>query len=105
MIYFKKLAKLESMIKKYKFLLLILLLFSSKTLAFSPKIEQEIYVGCYGSSKQYMGPEKSKSYCMCTLKKLNEKYNDEQINKIFNQKPEQIIEATKFASLFCEKKI
>jgi|MGYP000312376971 hypothetical protein len=42
---------------------------------------------------------------MCTLKKLNEKYNDEQINKIFNQKPEQIIEATKFASLFCEKKI
>ena len=38
-------------------------------------------------------------------KKLNEKYNDEQINKILNQKPEQIIEATKFASLFCEKKI
>ena len=37
------------------------------------------------------------------IKKLNEKYNDEQINKIFNQKPEQIIEDTQFASKFCEK--
>jgi hypothetical protein len=45
------------------------------------------------------------SYCLCTLKKLNEKYNDEQINKVFKQKPEKIIEATKFASLFCEKQI
>ena len=93
------------MIKKYKFLLIIILLFSSKTLAFSPEIEQEIYIGCYGSTKQYIGSEKAKSYCLCTLKKLNEKYNDEQVNKIFRQKPEQIIEATKFASLFCEKKI
>ena len=93
------------MIKKYKFLLIIILLFSSKTLAFSPEIEQEIYVGCYGSSKQYIGPEKAKSYCLCTLKKLNEKYNDKQINKVFKQKPEKIIEATKFASLFCEKQI
>ena len=93
------------MIKKYKFLLLIFLLFSSKTLAFNPKIEQEIYVGCYGSSKQYIGPEKANRYCLCTLKKLNEKYNDEQINEVFKQKPEKIIEATKFASLFCEKQI
>jgi len=91
------------MIKKYKFLLITILLFSSETLAFSPEIEQEIYVGCYSGSKQYIGPEKAKSYCMCTLKKLNEKYNDEQINKIFNQKPEQIIEDTQFASEFCEK--
>ena len=63
------------MTKKYKFLLITILLFSSETLAFSPEIEQEIYVGCYGSSKQYIGPEKAKSYCLCTLKKLNEKYN------------------------------
>ena len=57
------------MIKKYKFLLITILLFSSETLAFSPEIEQEIYVGCYGSSKQYIGPEKAKKYCLCTLKK------------------------------------
>ena len=93
------------MIKKYKFLLITILLFSSETLAFSPEIEQEIYVGCYGSSKQYIGSEKAKSYCLCTLNKLNERYNDEQINKIFKQKPEKVIEATKFASLFCEKQI
>ena len=91
------------MIKKYKLLLLTILLFSSKTYAFSPKIEQEIYVGCYSNSKQYIGPIKAKSYCLCTLKKLNEKFNDEQIIKIFSQKPEKIIEATKFASLICEK--
>ena len=105
MVCFKKLVKLESMIKKYKFLLIIIILFSSKTLAFSPKIEQEIYAGCYSSSKQYIGPEKAKSYCLCTLNKLNEKYNDEQINMVFKQKPEIIIEATKFASLFCEKQV
>ena len=105
MVCFKKLVKLESMIKKYKFLLITILLFSSETLAFSPKIEQEIYVGCYNSSKQYIGPEKAKKYCLCTLKKLNEKYNDEQINEVFKQKPKKIIEATKFASLFCEKQI
>ena len=91
------------MIKKYKLLLLAILLFSSKTYAFTPKIEQQIYVGCYSSSKQYIGPIKAKSYCLCTLKKLNEKFNDEQISKIFNQKPKKVIEATKFASLFCEK--
>ena len=93
------------MIKKYKFLLITILLFSSETLAFSPEIEQEIYVGCYGSSKQYIGPEKAKNYCLCTIKKLNEKFNDEEINQVFKQKPEKIIEATKFASLFCEKQI
>ena len=93
------------MIKKYKFLLIIILLFSTKTFAFSPEIEQEIYIGCYSNSKQYLGPEKAKSYCLCTLQKLNEKYDDEQINNVFKKKPEEIIEATKFVSLFCEKTI
>jgi hypothetical protein len=69
MICYKKLAKLESMIKKYKFLLIIILLIPSKTLAFTPENEQEIYVGCYSSSKQYIAPEKAKCYCLCTLKK------------------------------------
>ena len=103
MIYFKKLEKLENMIKKYNFLLIAILLFSSKTHAFSPKIEKEIYIGCYSNSKQYIGSEKAKKYCLCTLKKLNEKYNDEEINNVFKQRSEKIIEATKFASLFCEK--
>ena len=85
--------------------MLIITLFSTQTLAFSPETKQQIYIGCYGGSKQYIGSEKAKKYCTCTLKKLNEKYNDDQINKILKQKPEDIIEATKFASLFCEKEL
>ena len=84
---------------------LIFLFLNSKRQGFSPEIEQQIYIGCYGSSKQYIGPEKAKSYCMCTLKKLNEKFTDDQITEIFKQKPENIIESTKFASLYCEEKI
>ena len=93
------------MIKKFNILLFSLLFLSSKSQSFSPEIEQQIYIGCYGSSKQYIGPEKAKSYCLCTLKKLNEKFTDDQINKIFKQKPEDIIESTKFASLYCEKNL
>ena len=93
------------MIKKFNILLFIFLFLSSKSLSFSPEIEQQIYIGCYGNSKQYIGSEKAKSYCLCTLKKLNEKFSDDQINKIFKQKPENIIESTKFASLYCEKNL
>ena len=93
------------MIKKFNILLFSLLFLSSKSQSFSPEIEQQIYIGCYGNSKQYIGPEKAKSYCICTLKKLNEKFTDDQINKIFKQKPEDIIESTKFASLYCEKNL
>ncbi len=93
------------MIKKFNILLILFLFLSSKSLSFSPAIEQQIYIGCYGSSKQYIGREKAKSYCLCTLKKLNEKFTDDQINEIFKQKPEDIIESTKFASLYCEKNL
>ena len=93
------------MIKKFNIFLIFFLFLNSKGLSFSPKIEQQIYIGCYGSSKQYIGPEKAKSYCLCTLKKLNEKFTDDQINEIFKQKPVDIIESTKFASLYCEKNL
>ena len=100
-----KLEKLGNMIKKFNILLFLFLFLSSKSLSFSPDIEQQIYIGCYGSSKQYIGQEKAKIYCLCTLKKLNEKFTDNQINEIFKQKPEDIIESTKFASLYCEKNL
>ena len=93
------------MIKKFNIFLIFFLFLSSKGFSFSPEIEQQIYIGCYGSSKQYIGPEKAKSYCMCTLKKLNEKFTDNEIKEIFNQKPEEIIESTKFASLYCERNL
>ena len=100
-----RLGKLVSMIKKFNILLIFFLFLSSKSHSFSPEIEQQIYIGCYGNSKQYIGPEKAKSYCLCSLKKLNERFTDEEIKEIFKQKPEDIIESTKFASLYCEKNL
>ena len=100
-----RLGKLVSMIKKFNILLIFFLFLSSKSHSFSPEIEQQIYIGCYGNSKQYIGPEKAKSYCLCTLRKLNEKFTDDQITEIFKQKPENIIESTKFASLYCEQNL
>ena len=91
------------MIKKYKFLLIIILLFSSKTLAFSPEIEQEIYIGCYGNSKIYLGAKKAKKYCLCTIGELNKRYSNEEIVLIFKKKPQEIIEATEYASTYCAK--
>ena len=39
------------------------------------------------------------------LKKLSEKFSDEELDVVFAKKPEEIIKDTKFASEFCEKKI
>ena len=64
-----------------------------------------MYIGCYGNSKQYLGAEKAKKYCLCTIKSLGEKFDDKQINNIFKMKPEQILEKTEFAAKFCEKNI
>ena len=91
------------MTKKFNIFLFFLIFFCSKSYSFSPEIENQIYIGCYGNSKQYIGPEKAKSYCMCTLKKLNEKFTDDEIKELFKQKPEDIMEATKFASLYYNK--
>ena len=104
-IYLKKLEKLVNMIKKYKFVLLLFFLTLSNTYAFNEKNEREMYIGCYQNSKQYLGSEKSKIYCQCTVKKLSEKFSDEQLEIVFSQKPEKIIKDTQFASKLCEKMI
>jgi len=93
------------MIKKYKFVFLLFFLTTSNTHAFNEKNEQQMYIGCYQNSKQYLGSEKAKTYCLCTVKKLSEKFSDDQLEVIFSQKPEKIIEDTSFASKFCEKNI
>ena len=93
------------MIKRYKFILLIFFLTTTNTHAFNEKNEQQMYIGCYQNSKQYLGAEKAKIYCLCTVKKLSEKFSDEQLEIVFSQAPEKIIEDTSFASKFCEKNI
>ena len=104
MICFKKLEKLVNTIKKFKFLLIFLLLFSSKSLALSPEYEKQIYIGCYGNSKQYIGADGAQKYCLCTINMLSEKFSDEQIDLIFQKTPEEIMKATEFAAIHCEKK-
>ena len=104
MIFFKKLEKLVSMIKKFRYLLIFILFFSTKILAFSPEYEREMYIGCYGNSKIYLGPDKAKSYCLCTINKLSEKYSDKEIDLIFKKEPEEIMKATEFAAIHCEVK-
>ena len=102
MTFYKKLEKLVSMIKKYKYLLILILLFTSKSYALSPEYEKELYIGCYTNSKQYLGNKNAKVYCQCTIDKLSEKFNDEEIDEVFSKKPEEIMELTSFATEECE---
>lgn len=88
-------------IKKFKILFFILL-FSAESFAFSPEYEKEMYIGCYGSSKQYLGADKAKKYCLCTINKLSDKYSEEDMDLIFKKKPEDIMKATEFAAIHCE---
>ena len=95
------------MIKDVRFVLITLFLYliSFKSYAFNQQNEQQMYIGCYQNSKQYLGAEKAKNYCKCTVKKLSERFSDVDLDAVFNQKPEEIIKDTKFASEFCEKEI
>ena len=105
MICFKKLGKLANMIKKYSLFLILLLLIPLKSYAFSEQNEQQMYIGCYQNSKQYLGADKAKAYCQCTVNKLSEKFSDDELDIVFKQKSENIVKDTEFASKFCENKI
>jgi len=103
MTFYKKLAKLVSMIRKYKYLLILFLLLSSKSHALGLKYEKELYIGCYTNSKQYLGTDGAKIYCQCTIDKLSEKFSDEEIDEVFSKEPDEIQQLTEFATLACEK--
>ena len=105
MICFKKLEKLVNMIKKFSLIFLLFLLVPLKSYAFSEQNKQQMYIGCYQNSKQYLGAEKAKTYCQCTVNKLSEKFSDDELDRVFKQKPENIIKDTEFASKFYENKI
>jgi len=94
---------LENTIKKYKFLLVLIFLIGSKGHTLSPESEKELYIGCYGSSKQYIGSDEAKIYCTCTVDKLSKKFSDKEMDLIFKMKPEEIMKATEFATIKCEK--
>ena len=93
------------MIKKFSLIFLLFLLIPLKSHASSEQNEQQMYIGCYQNSKQYLGADKAKTYCQCTVNKLSEKFSDDELDRVFKQKPEDIIKDTEFASKFCENKI
>ena len=90
------------MIKKNQFLVIVTLFIASKSFALSPEYEKQLFVGCYGNSKTYIGPDGAKIYCNCTVDKLSKKFSNEEIDLIFKQKPEDIMKATEFATIECE---
>ena len=69
------------------------------------KMSSRCILVCYQNSKQYLGADKAKAYCQCTVDKLSEKFSDDELDRVFKQKPEDIIKDTQFASKFCENKI
>jgi len=99
--------KTKYKIKGVKLVIITSLLYltSFQSYAFNQQNEQQMYIGCYQNSKQYLGAEKAKNYCKCTIKKLSKRFSDDDLDAVFNQKPEEIIKDTKFASEFCEKEI
>ena len=97
--------KLVNMIKKFSLIFLLFLLVPLKSYAFSEQNKQQMYIGCYQNSKQYLGEEKAKTYCQCTVNKLSKKFSDDELDRVFKQKPKDIIKDTEFASKFCENKI
>ena len=90
------------MIKRYKYLLIFVLFFSSKNHALSPQYEKELYIGCYTNSKAYIGADGAKIYCQCTVDKLSKKFNDEQMDVVFSKEPDEIQQLTAFATIECE---
>ena len=103
MLFYKEQAKSVIMIKKYKYLLIFILLFTSKSHALSPEYEKELYIGCYTNSKQYLGTDGAKIYCQCTIDKLSAKFNNEQMDEVFSKEPDEIQQLTEFATIACEK--
>ena len=80
-----------------------MVLINLKTHALSPEYEKQLYIGCYTNSKTYIGTDKAKIYCTCTVDKLSEKFNDEEIDEVFSKEADKIIELTQFATTECEK--
>ncbi|MDC0647841.1 hypothetical protein OAP44_03325 [Candidatus Pelagibacter sp.] len=93
------------MTKKFRVILILFVLIPIKGHTFSKQNEQQMYIGCYQNSKQYLGADKAKSYCQCTVDKLSKKFSDEELDAVFKQKPEDIYKDTEFDAKYCEKKI
>ena len=98
------------MTKKFRIIivtniLIISFILITSCFALSPKYQNELRNGCYMSSKQYLGTDKAKGYCECTVQLLSKKFNDKEIDVIFKKEPNEIIKDTEFAAIYCQKKL
>ena len=78
------------------------LFFVPTAFALSSENEKQMYLGCYVDSKKYIGAERAKEYCSCTIKMLTNEYSNEEIEEIFKKKPDETIKAPEFAATHCE---
>jgi len=53
--------------------------------------------------KQYLGTDRAKEYCLCTVTMLSKKFNNIQIDELFLKNSEDIIKDTEFVSIHCKK--
>jgi len=74
------------MIKKFKLLIIFILLIGSKTHALNLEYEKQLCLGCYGNSKTYIGANGAKIYYTCTVNKLSKKFYYEELDLVFKQK-------------------
>ena len=63
----------------------ITLFLSSRAFSLSPEYQNELKNGCYMNSKQYLGADRAKEYCLCTVEMLNKRFNDMQIDELFKK--------------------
>ena len=75
----------------------------NNSFSMSEDYEKKFYWGCYPNSKQYLGAEKAKQYCSCTVKSLSEKFTDAEIDKISAKSAETQMDTFNFASELCSK--
>ena len=81
---------MASTIKKFKVckilkITLLGLFFIQNVFALSSENEKQMYLGCYGDSKKYIGSERVKEYCTCVIQMLTNEYSNKQIEEIFKK--------------------
>ena len=64
--------------------------------------KEELYVSYFKKSIAYIGLDQAKFYWTCTIDKLSEKFNNEEIDKVFSREPDEIQQLTEFAAIECE---
>ena len=77
------------------------LLFCNNSFAMSEIYKKKFYNGCYPDSKKYLGADRAREYCICTIEMLSKKYTDKNMDNISKQNEEYQLKAFSFASIHC----